>query len=83
EKSPFSRYLLRELNAIAGAITITCLMVTNLAGYVIGLENINWLISRLLMKDGLAVMIGIFTSFYVGTKLMLHIRDAAQNQYKV
>ncbi|CAA6665776.1 unnamed protein product [Spirodela intermedia] len=83
EANPFRRYLLRELKAVAGAITITCLMVTNLAGYVIGPENINWLISRLLMKDGLAVVVGIFTSFYVGTKLMLHIQDAKKNQWRV
>uniref|UniRef100_A0A1D1XRT0 Putative membrane-bound O-acyltransferase C24H6.01c n=1 Tax=Anthurium amnicola TaxID=1678845 RepID=A0A1D1XRT0_9ARAE len=83
EKDPFSRYLLRELNAIAGAITITCLMVSNLAGYVIGPENINWLLSRLLMKDGVVVIFGIFISFYVGTKLMFHIRDAKQNLRRV
>ncbi|XP_078431508.1 MBOAT (membrane bound O-acyl transferase) family protein [Wolffia australiana] len=76
ETNPVGEFLLRELHAIAGAITITCLMVTNLAGYVIGPQNIKWLISRLLMKDGLTVVGFIFVSFYVGTKLMLHIGDA-------
>lgn len=78
-KSAINDFVLRELSAVAGAITITCLMVANLVGYVIGPSGINWLISRLLQKDGLPVLGGIFTTFYVGTKLMFHIRDAKQN----
>lgn len=75
-KSALGRLVLRELSGIAGAITIMCLMVANLVGYVIGPSGINWLVSRLLQKDGLPTLAGMFTSFYVGTKLMFHIRDA-------
>ncbi|XP_039144514.1 membrane-bound O-acyltransferase gup1-like isoform X5 [Dioscorea cayenensis subsp. rotundata] len=77
-RSALGGFIFRELSAISGAVTITCLMVANLAGYVIGPNGINWLISRLLQKDGLHVLCGIFTSFYIGTKLMFHIRDAKQ-----
>ncbi|KAF8391744.1 hypothetical protein HHK36_021978 [Tetracentron sinense] len=75
-KSASGEFILRELSAFAGAITITCLMVANLVGYVIGPSGINWLISRFLQKDGLPILGGMFTTFYVGTKLMFHIRDA-------
>lgn len=75
-KSAFGKFILRELSAVAGAITITCLMVANLAGYVIGPSGIKWLVSRLLQKEGLPVLCGIFTSFYVGTKLMFHISES-------
>ncbi|KAL5989464.1 hypothetical protein ACLOJK_010356 [Asimina triloba] len=67
-KSATREFLLREFSAVAGAITITCLMVANLVGYVIGPSGINWLISRLRQKDGLPVVGGIFMTFYVGTK---------------
>ncbi|KAK1324737.1 hypothetical protein QJS10_CPA01g02023 [Acorus calamus] len=72
-KNALGELVLRELSAVAGAITITCLMVANLVGYVIGPSGINWLISRLLHKDGLPVLGGIFTSFYVGTKAILYL----------
>lgn len=77
-RSALGRFVLRELSAVAGAITITCLMIANLVGYVIGPSGINWLVSRLLQKDGIPVLSVIFTSFYLGTKLMFHIRDAKQ-----
>ncbi|KAK9087548.1 hypothetical protein Syun_029942 [Stephania yunnanensis] len=50
--------------------------VANLVGYVIGPSGINWFITRFLQKDGLPVLGGMFTTFYVGTKLMFHIREA-------
>ncbi|XP_058095817.1 membrane-bound O-acyltransferase gup1 isoform X7 [Magnolia sinica] len=78
-KSAIHEFILRELGAVAGAITITSLMVANLVGYVIGPSGINWLISRLLHRDGLPVLGGIFTTFYVGTKLMFHIQDTKKN----
>lgn len=78
-KGAVSDFVLRELSAVAGAITITCLMVANLVGYVMGPSGLNWLVSRLLQKDGLPVLGGIFTTFYVGTKLMFHIQDAKKN----
>ncbi|ONK61807.1 uncharacterized protein A4U43_C08F33780 [Asparagus officinalis] len=74
-RSALGRFVLHELSAVAGAVTIMCLMVANLVGYVIGPSGINWLVSRLLHKEGLPVLGGIFASFYVGTKLMFHIRD--------
>ncbi|XP_068658953.1 membrane-bound O-acyltransferase gup1 isoform X2 [Aristolochia californica] len=78
-KSASSAFIFRELSAIAGAITITCLMVANLVGYVIGPSGLHWLSSKLLQREGLPVLAGIFLTFYVGTKLMFHIRDVRQN----
>ncbi|EOY11796.1 hypothetical protein SCA6_003404 [Theobroma cacao] len=71
-------FIFHELKAAAGAITITCLMVANLVGYVIGPSGINWLISRFLRKEGLSVLGFMLLSFYVGTKLMFQISDAKQ-----
>jgi len=78
--SAFGEFVFRELSALAGAITITCLMVANLVGYVIGPSGMNWLISRFLRKEGLPTLGGMFLTFYVGTKLMFHIRDAKQRK---
>lgn len=66
----------REVSATAGAVTITCLMVANLVGFVIGPSGIRWLIARFLHKEGWPVLVGMFLTFYVGTKLMFHIQDA-------
>ncbi|KAK9146341.1 hypothetical protein Sjap_006244 [Stephania japonica] len=74
------KFILREFGAVSGAITITCLMVVNLVGYVIGPSGINWFITRFLQKDGLPVLGGMFTTFYVGTKLMFHIREAEERR---
>ncbi|XP_021282209.1 putative membrane-bound O-acyltransferase C24H6.01c isoform X2 [Herrania umbratica] len=71
-------FIFHELRAAAGAITITCLMVANLVGYVIGPSGINWLISQFLRKEGLSVLGFMLLSFYVGTKLMFQISDAKQ-----
>ncbi|PIN08206.1 Acyltransferase [Handroanthus impetiginosus] len=78
----FGEFIFRELNAVAGAITITCLMVANLVGFVIGPSGINWLISGFLRKEGLHTLGGLLVSFYVGTKLMFHISDAKQSKDK-
>lgn len=78
-RSALGAFIFRELSAVGGAVTITCLMVANLAGFVIGPSGINWLISRLLQKDGLPVLSVLFASFYVATKFMFHIRDAERN----
>ncbi|KAL5547094.1 hypothetical protein UlMin_006781 [Ulmus minor] len=74
-KSAFGEFVLRELNAVAGAVTITCLMVANLVGFVIGPSGINWLISRFLKKEGMPVLGGMLLTFYVGSKLMFHVQD--------
>ncbi|KAF3444188.1 hypothetical protein FNV43_RR13878 [Rhamnella rubrinervis] len=79
-KSAFEQLLLRELSAVAGAVTITCLMVANLVGFVIGPSGINWLVSRFLGKDGLPVLVGMLVTFYVGTKLMFHIHEFKQSR---
>ncbi|XP_027108088.1 membrane-bound O-acyltransferase gup1-like [Coffea arabica] len=81
-QSVFGEFLLRELNAVAGAVTITCLMVANLVGFVIGPSGINWLISGFLHKEGLPTFGGMFISFYIGTKLMFHISDSQQKRLK-
>ncbi|KAJ4826320.1 hypothetical protein Tsubulata_004088, partial [Turnera subulata] len=65
-QSSFREFLFRELSAVAGAITITCLMVANLVGYVIGPSGINWLISQFLTIEGLPVPGGLFVTFYIG-----------------
>ncbi|XP_057962521.1 membrane-bound O-acyltransferase gup1 isoform X7 [Malania oleifera] len=79
-ESAFGQFVFRELSAAAGAITITCLMVANLIGYVIGPSGINWLISRFLHKEGLPTLAFMIMSFYVGTKIMFQIRDAKQRK---
>ncbi|XP_071937129.1 membrane-bound O-acyltransferase gup1 isoform X2 [Coffea arabica] len=81
-QSVFGEFLLRELNAVAGAVTITCLMVANLVGFVIGPSGINWLISGFLRKEGLPTVGGMLISFYIGTKLMFHISDSQQKRLK-
>ncbi|KAJ6694377.1 hypothetical protein OIU85_005097 [Salix viminalis] len=80
-ESAFGEFLLREISAAGGAITITCLMVANLVGYVIGPSGINWLFSQFLSRQGLPVMGGMFITFYVGTKLMFHIDEAMQSKH--
>ncbi|KAH9609429.1 hypothetical protein KSS87_023825 [Heliosperma pusillum] len=77
-KSTVGKFFLRELGAISGAVTITCLMIANLAGFVVGPSGINFLISAFLHKEGLPTLVGIFFTFYLGTKLMFHIREAKQ-----
>nr|VDD29961.1 unnamed protein product [Brassica oleracea] len=74
-QSAFGEFLLRELKALSGAVTITCLMMANLAGYVIGPSGLSLFVSSFLSKEGLPVLGGVFFSFYVGTKLMFHIKD--------
>ncbi|KAF3634332.1 putative defensin-like protein 21-like [Capsicum annuum] len=68
-ESSFGKFLYRELSAVAGAITITCLMVANLVGFVIGSSGITWLLSKFLQKEGLPTLGGMFITFYVGTKV--------------
>ncbi|XP_034689607.1 putative membrane-bound O-acyltransferase C24H6.01c isoform X3 [Vitis riparia] len=81
-ESAFGEFIFRELSAVAGAVTITCLMVANLVGYVIGPSGINWFISRFLQKEGLPILGGMFVTFYVGTKLMFHIDDAKKRRHQ-
>ncbi|TQE07327.1 hypothetical protein C1H46_006980 [Malus baccata] len=69
-KSTHGEFVVRELSAVAGAITITCLMVANLVGFVIGPSGISWLISQFLKREGLPVLAGMLLTFYVGTKVM-------------
>ncbi|KAK9928886.1 hypothetical protein M0R45_026003 [Rubus argutus] len=80
-KTALGEFVVRELSAAAGAITITCLMVANLVGFVIGPSGINWLVSQFLRREGLPVLAGMLLTFYVGTKLMFHIRDAKQSSH--
>ncbi|CAK9154994.1 unnamed protein product [Ilex paraguariensis] len=51
-ESAFGEFVFRELSAMLGAITITCLMVANLVGFVIGPSGIHWLISGFLQEEG-------------------------------
>ncbi|XP_073023369.1 membrane-bound O-acyltransferase gup1 isoform X1 [Primulina eburnea] len=78
-----NRFIFRELSAVAGAVTITCLMVANLVGFVIGPSGINWLVSGFLQEEGLATLGGLLFSFYVGTKLMFHISDAKKQKNRL
>ncbi|VFQ84862.1 unnamed protein product [Cuscuta campestris] len=79
-ESAVGKLLYYELNAVAGAVTITCLMVANLVGFVIGPSGINWLTSVFLKREGLPVLLGMFVTFYVGTKLMLHISNSKKRR---
>ncbi|OWM90799.1 putative membrane-bound O-acyltransferase C24H6.01c isoform X1 [Punica granatum] len=80
-ESALGELFFREVSALAGSVTITCLMVANLVGFVIGPSGINWLISRFLGREGLPVLLGLFVTFYVGTKLMFHIEDAKRRAH--
>ncbi|PRQ56153.1 putative membrane bound O-acyl transferase, MBOAT [Rosa chinensis] len=80
-KTALGEFIVREFSAAAGAVTITCLMVANLVGFVIGPSGISWLVSQFLSRDGLPVLAGMLLTFYVGTKLMFHIRDAKQSTH--
>ncbi|EMS68022.1 hypothetical protein TRIUR3_00876 [Triticum urartu] len=75
-KSTLGRFIHRELCVIAGAVTVSSLMVANLVGYVVGPSGIKVLMSRMLHKDALPALGIIFSTFYVGVKLIFHIRDA-------
>ncbi|XP_061339454.1 membrane-bound O-acyltransferase gup1 isoform X2 [Gastrolobium bilobum] len=82
-ESSFGECIFRELSAVAGAVTITCLMVANLIGFVIGPTGVNWLLSSFLHKEGLPVLGGMLVTFYIGTKpeylqLMFLIDEAKQ-----
>ncbi|XP_047250706.1 membrane-bound O-acyltransferase gup1 isoform X3 [Capsicum annuum] len=68
-ESSVGKFLYHELSAVAGAIAITCLMVANLVGFVIGSSGINWLLYKFLQKEGLPTLGGMFITFYVGTKV--------------
>jgi len=78
-KSALGQFIHRELGAIGGALTISCLMVANLVGYVVGPSGIKVLMSQMLQKDALPALASIFATFYVGVKLMFHIRDAGKS----
>ncbi|KAH9318920.1 hypothetical protein KI387_020689, partial [Taxus chinensis] len=67
-QNSLNKILLRELSAIGGAITIFFLMMANLIGFVIGPTGLQWLISRMLLRENIFILIDIFVSFYVGTK---------------
>ncbi|MBA0631319.1 hypothetical protein Godav_000202, partial [Gossypium davidsonii] len=68
-KGALDGFIFRELRAAGGTITITCLMVANLVGYVIGPSGFSWLISQFLSKEGLNVFGFMLLTFYVGTKV--------------
>nr|GLL19791.1 putative membrane-bound O-acyltransferase C24H6.01c isoform X2 [Ipomoea trifida] len=78
-ESAFGEFFYYELNAVAGAVTITCLMVANLVGFVIGPSGINWLTSAFLQKEGRPVLFGMFVTFYVGTKIVKSIVSPGQS----
>ncbi|CAL0318088.1 unnamed protein product [Lupinus luteus] len=77
-KSAFGEFIFRELSAVAGAVTITCLMVANLVGFVVGPRGINWLLSSFISKEGFPVLGGLLITFYLATKFMFHIDEAKQ-----
>ncbi|XP_024962769.1 putative membrane-bound O-acyltransferase C24H6.01c [Cynara cardunculus var. scolymus] len=78
----FKEFIFRELSAVAGAITITCLMVANLVGFVIGPSGISWLKSVFLQAEGLPTLFGLLVTFYVGTKLMFHVSDTKKRTHQ-
>ncbi|CAH1428502.1 unnamed protein product [Lactuca virosa] len=68
----FKEFVLRELSAVAGAITNACIMVAKLVGFVIGPSGISWLKSVFLQTEGLPTLFGLLVTFYVGTKVHVH-----------
>ncbi|KAL2628889.1 hypothetical protein R1flu_013575 [Riccia fluitans] len=64
-----------ECCAMAGAINICGLMVANLIGFVVGPSGIQHLASLMFTAENIPVLLGIFITFYVGCKIMFHIRE--------
>lgn len=64
-----------ELCAMGGALNISGLMIANLIGFVVGPERMQWLLRSMLEPKNLSSSLGILCSFYIGTKLMFHIRE--------
>ncbi|KAM7470144.1 hypothetical protein LguiA_008327 [Lonicera macranthoides] len=79
-ESALGEFVYREISAVASAITITCLMVANLVGFVVGPSGINWLISGFLQEDGPVTLAVLFFSFYVATKFMFQVSDFRQKK---
>ncbi|KAJ4784791.1 MBOAT (membrane bound O-acyl transferase) family protein [Rhynchospora pubera] len=67
-----------ELGAMSGVVTISCLMIANLVGYVAGPAHIKLLISKMMEKEAHFTLGAIFFSFYVAVKLMFHIGNIRQ-----
>jgi len=65
----------RECHALAGSLNITGLMLANLVGFVVGPDGMKLLASRMLSLENVPLLLAIIFSFYIGTKLMLAIRD--------
>ncbi|KAL3677699.1 hypothetical protein R1sor_020655 [Riccia sorocarpa] len=61
--------------AMVGAVNICGLMVANLIGFVVGPSGIQQLASLMLTVENLPVLFGIFITFYVGCKIMFHVRE--------
>ncbi|KAF5768760.1 hypothetical protein HanRHA438_Chr14g0650661 [Helianthus annuus] len=78
----FKAFIFRELSAVAGAITITCLMVANLVGFVVGPSGVSWLKSVFLHAEGLPTFFGLLVTFYIGTKVMFHVSDSKQRTHQ-
>ncbi|MCO5555107.1 hypothetical protein L7F22_008648 [Adiantum nelumboides] len=75
--------LYRELCAIGGAFNITGLMTANLIGFVVGPKKMHWLLRTLIQYENLPTSIGILISFYIGTKLMFHVRDVKAHRESI
>ncbi|XP_057807474.1 membrane-bound O-acyltransferase gup1-like isoform X3 [Salvia miltiorrhiza] len=60
----FWEFIFRELSAVAGAVTITCLMVANLVGFVIGPSGVNWLVSGFLQEGGSSLYFHLMVYIY-------------------
>ncbi|KAI5063101.1 hypothetical protein GOP47_0021648 [Adiantum capillus-veneris] len=65
----------RELCAIGGSFNITGLMTANLIGFVVGPERMQWLLHTLVERKNIPTSLAILFSFYIGTKLMFHVRE--------
>ncbi|OAE27328.1 hypothetical protein AXG93_2817s1330 [Marchantia polymorpha subsp. ruderalis] len=64
-----------ECCAIAGAMNISGLMVANLVGFVVGPSGIWVLASLLFTVQTIPVLVGVFITFYVGSKIMFYKRE--------
>ncbi|KAL8158893.1 hypothetical protein V2J09_000430 [Rumex salicifolius] len=73
-ETAFGKFIFRELSAVAGAVTITCLMIANLVGFVIGPSGMSWLVSRFSDREGLPILGGMLFTFYLGTKVKCRAR---------
>ncbi|CAM6106253.1 unnamed protein product [Calypogeia fissa] len=63
--------------AVAGALNMAGIMTANLVGFVVGPSGMRLLASLLITTQNIPLLLGIFATFFVGCKIMFHVREVA------